>query len=109
MATTVLITGATSGIGLAFARRLAADDHDLVLVARPSERLDKTAVELRTTYGVQVGVLAADLADDAGCRRVEERLADATQRVDLLVNNAGFTTGQRFLKGDVDDEERMLR
>jgi short-subunit dehydrogenase len=109
MTTTALVTGATSGIGLAFARRLAADNHDLVLVARDGERLESTAKELHTTYDVHVDVLAADLADDAGCRTVEARLADRDHPVDLLVNNAGFTTRHTFLKGDVEDEEKMLR
>lgn len=109
MTTTALVTGATSGIGLAFARRLAADNHDLVLVARDGERLESTAKELHTTYDVHVDVLAADLADDAGCRTVEHRLADREHPVDLLVNNAGFTTRHTYLKGDVEDEETMLR
>jgi uncharacterized protein len=109
MTTTALVTGATSGIGLAFARRLAADSRDLVLVARDGERLESTAKELHTTYDVHVDVLAADLADQTGCRTVEARLADRDHPIDLLVNNAGFTTRHTFLKGDVEDEEEMLR
>ena len=58
---------------------------------------------------MHVEVLAADLADDAGCRSVENRLTDASRPVDLLVNNAGFTTRHAFLEGDVADEENMLR
>ena len=108
MTTTALVTGATSGIGLSFARRLAVDGHDLVLVARDGQRLESTAKELHTSYGVQVDVLAADLADDDGCRTVEARLADRDQPIDLLVNNAGFTTRHTFLQGDVEDEEQML-
>jgi len=106
---TALVTGATAGIGNAFVRRLGRDRYHLVLVSRDAERLDSLAAELRTSYGVQVEVLAADLAEDEGCRAVEARLADPERPVDLLVNNAGFSVNSRFLAGDVEDEERMLR
>jgi hypothetical protein len=106
---TALITGATAGIGAVFADRLARDGQDLVLVARDEARLAETAARLHRTYAVDVELLPADLADDAACAKVEQRLADPARPVDLLVNNAGFTVGRRFLEGDVDDEERMLR
>ncbi len=106
---TALVTGATAGIGNAFVRRLAADRFDLVLVSRDAERLEGLAAELRAAYRVQVEVLAADLADDAGCRAVEARLGDTDRPVDLLVNNAGFSVNHRFTTGDIEDEDRMLR
>lgn len=106
---TALVTGATAGIGNAFVRRLAKDGYDLVLVSRDEQRLVTLADELRTAYGVQVEVLAADLAEDDGCRSVEQRLADPDRPVDLLVNNAGFSVNRRFVTGDIEDEERMLR
>ena len=106
---TALVTGATAGIGNAFVRRLAKDRYDLVLVSRDQARLEALATELRAAHGVAVEVLAADLAEDDGCRRVEARLADRDRPVDVLVNNAGFTVHKRFVTGDIDDEERMLR
>lgn len=106
--TTALVTGATAGIGLAFVRRLAADGHDLVLVARDTERLDAVADELRTAYGRQVETLSADLTDRAEVQQVADRLADASRPVDVLVNNAGFGLGRGFLSTDVTDEERLL-
>lgn len=94
MARSALITGGTSGIGLAFARRLASEGYDLVLVARTLPRLESTAAQLRDRYRVRVDVLAADLAEPAGRHLVVERLRAAP--VDHLVNNAGITMRGEF-------------
>ena len=103
-----MITGGTAGIGHAFARRLAADGHALVLVARNEARLHDAAAELRASYGVRVDTLPADLTTEDGCAAVEQRLTHG-RPIDVLVNNAGFSVNRRFAKGDVADEERMLR
>jgi len=104
-----LITGATAGIGAAFARRLAADGYDLVLVSRDGERLTESAELLHETYGVEVEALAADLTDDKGCAVVEGRVSDAARRVDFLVNNAGMGLAHGFFGSPVEDEDRQLR
>ncbi|MEW1837010.1 SDR family oxidoreductase [Nonomuraea angiospora] len=103
---TALITGATSGLGAAFARRLAADGFSLVLVSRDEQRLSESAGQLKLRYGVDAEVLPADLATEEGLARVESRVAGG---VDLLVNNAGFGHPGRFLEVPVEDEVRMLK
>ncbi|MFJ6719197.1 MULTISPECIES: SDR family oxidoreductase [unclassified Streptomyces] len=106
--TTALITGASAGLGAAFARGLAAKGCDLVIVARDEKRLAALADELRGGRGVSVEVLPADLLDPAECEKVAGRLADRARPVDILVNNAGFGLPAPFPYNPVDDEERML-
>jgi len=87
---TVLITGASSGIGLELARCFAADKCRLVLVARNTEALQSLADELRRAHGIQTMVLTADLSQPETPARVFNELQQAGVTVDVLVNNAGF-------------------
>lgn len=101
-----LVTGGTSGLGLEFARALAARGCTLVLVARDEKRLAKTADQLRWRYGVEVETLAADLAERDDVARVAARLADADSPVDVLVNNAGHGLHVPLLSEDTTEIEQ---
>lgn len=107
--TTALITGATAGLGAAFARQLARDGHHVVLVARDAERLRTQAAELHDQHGVEASVLAADLSTESGIAALEERAGDRRHPIDLLVNNAGFGNKGSYLDVPVADELTMLR
>ena len=101
-----LVTGASAGIGAAFARALAARGHDLALTARRLDRLDALAHELRARHGVEVLTLAVDLADPAA----PERLADALGRsADVLINNAGYGLPGGFGDNDWADQAAVLQ
>ncbi|GAA1241783.1 short-subunit dehydrogenase [Microbacterium phyllosphaerae] len=106
---TALITGASAGLGVEFARQLARRRADLVLVARSADALESVAAELRSEYGIAVEIIVADLSVAADVDRVADRLRDASDPVDLLINNAGFGLPLQFADNDIDDEVRHLR
>jgi uncharacterized protein len=103
-----LVTGASAGLGRVFAERLAADGHDLVVVARNEERLQSLAAHVGKRHHAHVEVIAVDLSKKKGVRAVEERVATLPPLA-LLVNNAGFGTAGAFAELDVEGEEDEIR
>ncbi|BAN49608.1 SDR family oxidoreductase [Metapseudomonas resinovorans] len=103
-----LITGASTGIGATYAKRLAGRGHDLLLVARDQARLEALAAELREQYGVKVEVLKADLTDRADLNRVAQRLRSDTS-ISALVNNAGVAINGALLDTDLDRFDAMIQ
>ncbi len=102
-----LVTGASSGIGAAYADRLARRGHDIILVSRDEARLEAMAAELSASSGRQVEALAADLTDAADLARVERRLREDPAIV-MLVNNAGMARAGTFVATAPEDLGAVL-
>lgn len=101
-----LVTGATAGIGESFSRLLAANNYNLVLVARDLARLQERAQTLESKFGVKVHVIQADLATDAGCASVERYIAE--NPIEVLINNAGFGLNKAFTVSVLADEQQLM-
>jgi len=107
--TTALVTGASSGIGADLARELAKRGHGVSLLARRQERLAELAIELEKGYGVRCEVIALDLTDPTARAGILGTLADRGLTVDVLVNNAGFSTTGPVSRSDREREMAMIR
>ncbi|MBN3254251.1 SDR family oxidoreductase [Pectobacterium brasiliense] len=104
---TVLITGASSGIGATYAARFARRGHDLVLVARDETRLNTLAARLKEEFGIAVEVLPADLTKSVDLAAIETRLRDDT-RISILINNAGMAQSGSFVQQTAVDIEHLI-
>ncbi|MGE8353255.1 MAG: SDR family NAD(P)-dependent oxidoreductase [Pseudomonas protegens] len=104
---TVLITGASTGIGAIYAERFAQRGHDLVLVARDRARLDALAARLRGEHGVAVDVMTADLTQLSDLTTVESRLRDDA-RIGILINNAGAALSGNFIEQSTDSVAQLV-
>ncbi|MBI3429470.1 MAG: SDR family oxidoreductase [Actinobacteria bacterium] len=108
MSKTALITGASAGIGASFARLLAREGYDLVLVARDESRLTEYGNALESEFGIKTEVLRADLSLQEDLIQVEIRLQESERPIDVLINNAGFGIRKSFLSSDRNEEEQLL-
>ncbi|WP_407322230.1 SDR family NAD(P)-dependent oxidoreductase [Dickeya ananatis] len=104
---TVLITGASSGIGATYAARFARRGHDLVLVARDETRLNTLAVRLKEEFDIAVEVLQADLTQSADLAALEARLRDDS-RISILINNAGMAQSGSFVQQTAVSIENLI-
>lgn len=104
----VLITGASSGIGVSFARLLASFGAELVLTARRRDRLENLSRKLVSEHGIRVTVIPCDLSDSEGVRYLYKELINRDLEVDILINNAGFGFNGNFEKADPETYEQMI-
>ncbi|MDP8964100.1 MAG: SDR family NAD(P)-dependent oxidoreductase, partial [Cyanobacteriota bacterium] len=106
---TALITGASSGIGAAFAQALATRQIDLVLVARSEDKLRQLAQQLQAQYPIQVEVLVQDLTAPGAAKSVFEAVTQKNIAIDLLINNAGFGTYGPFSESSLPKQLEMIQ
>lgn len=103
-----LVTGATAGIGAAYAELLAKAGFDLVLVARDLPRLNTVANNLKKSYKIKVETIKADLTKPIQLAKVEKRLANEAKPIEVLINNAGFGIKDSFLDSELKREQELL-
>jgi len=109
MKKTVLITGATSGIGLSCAKLFAKNNHDLIITGRRKERLEKISQEIGAEFGVEVKTLSFDIRQKDLVFEAVDKLKEQGINIDILINNAGLASGLNTLQdGDIDDWEKMI-
>jgi short-subunit dehydrogenase len=106
---TVLITGASAGIGEGLARLFAADGSRLILVARSGDRLERLAAELQSKHGVEHIVIPLDLAVAGAAQKLFEILSERGLKIDVLVNNAGFGHNDRFISIPIAEQLEMVQ
>ena len=109
MSKTAVITGATSGIGAEYARRLAADGYDLIITGRRQEIIEKLADDLRKNHNVNVNVVIAELSDDNDIQKVIDAI-NAADDIEMLVNNAGYASEMKHcMEFELDDHEKLIK
>jgi len=108
MPNTALITGASSGIGAAFARYHASKGGDVILTARSADKLDTLASELQAAHGITAHVFALDLGAEGGAASLVAQVAQAGLTVDILINNAGFGGHGKHTDRDLAEEQSMM-
>lgn len=106
---TALITGTTSGIGKAFAEKLAYEKYDLILVSRDEQKLSEQAKKLSGEFGVRVYIFAVDLLENGSVQKVYENIQKLNVSVQMVINNAGFNECGIFLETNLQKELEMIR
>src|SRR3954462_12072943 len=106
---TALITGASGGIGYELAKLFARDRYDLILVARSKEKLEQLAGELSKKYGTSARIILKDLASPSAPQEIFDEVQQASIKVDVLVNNAGYAIYGKFTETDLNDELNMMQ
>src|SRR5215831_6730769 len=109
MATTALITGASTGIGYELSKCFAADRHNLILVARQEAKLRQVTAELGEQFGVAARAIAADLAKPDAPEKIFAEVGKDSIQIDYLINNAGFGLGGKFPETDLTTELEMMQ
>jgi len=109
MSKTALVTGASNGIGFEFAKILAENGHDLILIARTKSKLDEIQNYLLQTYGIEVYVIVCDLSQPGSCGYVYEQIKRMNLEIDVLVNNAGVGDWGIFVDSNIEKQGEMLQ
>lgn len=105
---TALITGSSSGIGKAYAKRLARDGIHLILTARSEQALHDLANELREKYSIKVDVIVLDLSELDGAQQLYKQIEKKNRKIDILINNAGFGKWSKFLDQSLQTYQEMM-